>query len=196
MIGRKNYEQKILEEIKSELDNYNNLSDKEKEVILSIIDQKISDLRVILFNHLSHDYEEDQRIARTVKGIVRKALAAEYTKPTQIAFEIIGGLAAVAGGGAAAGGLIYGGSAGAMAVKLGKLAMSGSQGVSMFAKVPENFSQAEKTVLQDDLDTSKNNISNDEEGKRDSRQTYNRILQAKKDQNSQEHSAKREILGR
>ncbi|MFN4175122.1 MAG: hypothetical protein ACK4HV_08485, partial [Parachlamydiaceae bacterium] len=178
------------------LDNYNNLSEKEKEEVLSLIDQKIADLRVILFNQLSHDYEEDQRIARKVKGIVRKALADEYKKPTQIAFEIIGGLAAVAGGGAAAAGLVYGGASGAMAVKLGKLAMSGSQGVGMFAKVPENFSQAEKTVLQDDLDTTKNNISHDEEGKRESRQTYNRILQARKDQASQEHSAKREVLGR
>lgn len=195
-VGRKQYEQVIHDEIKAELDNYSNLSQNEKDHILSIIDQKISDLRILQFKYLSHDYEELRRIARIIKGFVRQALAKEYTKPSQIAIEIIGGLASVLGGVAAGGGIIYGGQAGNMALKLGKISMSGSQGISMFAKVPENFSQAEKVVLQDEMDTSKNQMSTEEEAKRESVQTYNRILQSDRDKNSQLHATKKEVLGR
>ena len=190
------HSEQLMQEIKLELDNYDTLSDKDKEKIISLIDQKISDLSILIFRDLNKDYEELQRISKAIKSVVRNALVKEYKDPTQIALQIIGGLAAIGGGFAAGAGLVYGGNAGNMALKLGKLAMSGSQGISLIDKIPENFSQARKLVEQDEMDIVKNDISNNEEFKRDMRQAYNKEFQHSRDHSSQEHSTKREVVSR
>lgn len=188
--------ERLYQEIKHELDNFDNLSDKDKEIILKVIDQKVADLSILLFRDLNRDYDELQRISKTIKAAVRDALAKEFKDPTQTALQIIGGVAAIGGGFAAGGGLIAGGNQGIMVMKLGKLAMSGSQGFSLIDKVPESFSQATKTVLQDQKENAQSEISNEEEWKREVRQATNEQTRRRQERDSSEHSTFREMSGR
>ncbi len=183
----------MIEQITLEENKLNTCSEKEKEIILSRIDQMISDLCQLMFFELGKTQKEIEEKTKEMKRIFRKQVQDDMTSVRQLVIDSISAAVQIGGGVAVGWGAFSTTASAKLLTKVGGAAQSIGQGVGQAGNISRGFKDAEQFKDQGLYEDSQRSISESHDSYREALEQRKRQAQTARDEDGKKFSIKREL---